>query len=74
MKSVTKTELNDAGVLETPKIETPKPTLLKSVMTKTNDDEYDIIEEHITKKPKKKRIVYREESDSEEEVIIRRKN
>jgi len=57
-------------------IDTPKPVIKKHGSVREQrvpDDEYDIIEEHITKKPKKKRIIYKEESDSEEEVIIRRK-
>jgi len=64
-------------------VETPKLPLLTKVEQnkqygsvrerRVPDEDYEVIEEHITKKPKKKRIVYREESDSEEEVIIRKK-
>ena len=60
-----------------PPIETPKPKQVKQYGSvrerRVPDEDYEVIEEHITKKPKKKRIVYREESDSEEEVIIRKK-
>ena len=66
-----KKEERKTGKTEEPPVETPKPKIKKVV--KEVEDEYDVIEEHITKKPKKKRIIYKEESDSEEEVIIRRK-
>jgi hypothetical protein len=80
-----KKEERKAGKTETeePPIETPKLPLLTKVEQnkqygsvrerRVPDEDYEVIEEHITKKPKKKRIVYREESDSEEEVIIRKK-
>jgi hypothetical protein len=74
-----KKEERKTGKTETEEpIETPKQVIKKhgSVRERrvpNEEDEYDIIEEHITKKPKKKRIIYKEESDSEEEVIIRRK-
>jgi hypothetical protein len=63
---------------EEPPIDTPKQVIKKHGSVRERrvpieEDEYDVIEEHITKKPKKKRIIYKEESDSEEEVIIRRK-
>ena len=64
-------------------METPKPSLLTKVEQnkqygsvrerRVPDPEYEVIEEHITKKPKKKKIIYREESDSEEEVVIVKK-
>lgn len=49
-------------------VDTPKPVAKKAI-----EPEYEVIEEHITKKPKKKKIIYREESDSEEEVVIVKK-